>query len=36
MFDLFFYIFFANKGNLPDGLDVIEFYKEGVNEDLYG
>lgn len=36
MFDLFFYIFFANRGNLPDGLDVIEFYKEGINEDLYG
>jgi len=36
MFDLFIYIFFVNKGDLPDGLDVIEFYKEGKNEDLYG
>ncbi len=35
MFDLFFYIFIRNRGKLPDGLKITEFYKEGLNENLY-
>jgi asparagine synthase (glutamine-hydrolysing) len=35
MFDVFFYVFVVNRGDLPDGFDVTSFYKGGTGADLY-
>jgi asparagine synthase (glutamine-hydrolysing) len=35
LFDLFFYILVANRGDLPGDFDLTAFYKDGTCEDLY-
>jgi asparagine synthase (glutamine-hydrolysing) len=35
LFDLFFYILVANRGDLPTGFDLTAFYRDGTCEDLY-
>lgn len=35
MFDLFFYIFVKNRGALPAGFDLVEFYQGRVCADMY-
>ena len=35
MFDIFFYILVKNRGALPDGFDLVEFYREGTCANMY-
>ncbi|MBU2601797.1 MAG: hypothetical protein KKA32_06470 [Actinobacteria bacterium] len=35
MFDLFHYIFVENRGSLPEGFDVRDFYESGIRADMY-
>jgi asparagine synthase (glutamine-hydrolysing) len=35
MFDLFFHIFVQNRGMLPTGFDVVDFYRSGACADMY-
>ncbi len=35
MFDLFYCVFAENRGELPTGFDVVEFYRSGARADMY-
>lgn len=35
MFDLFAYVFLANRGNIPSGFEIATFYRDGTCADLY-
>jgi len=35
MFDLFFFIFVENRGDVPADFNVVDFYRDGCHADLY-